>query len=110
MSAPIGHTCKSINQGIDFVDEVFETLKPLYDDFDSHTIGTIKDAVDSVLRLINPIVSKFEDLRSDNMELRSWGEVLEDKVDALEKELEAVRNEMEDLEQELEDIRADYHV
>lgn len=54
---------------------------------------------------IDSAIRSLEDLRSDNTDLRSWGEAWMEQADDLEKELSEARDEISNLKDEISSLR-----
>lgn len=54
---------------------------------------------------IDSAIRSLEELRSDNTDLRSWGEGWMERADDLEKELSDAQDEIRDLNKEIDSLR-----
>ena len=88
MSAPVENTCPDIDRAIEHLKAALSEIKDVIED--KQTFNSIEYEIDAA-------IDYFEDLRSSNDKLRSWGQDLED-------ELQSAGEEINSLEQKIETI------
>lgn len=86
MSAPVGHTCPSIDQAIDVIEKAERAASELSDLLGRNGI--------------------LENLRSDNDALRKWGYVQEELVEERDSEIETLNERIAELEAKLTELEA----
>lgn len=92
-NAPVSQTCPKI-------DDVINSLKELY-----------KSSEEMSSRELTDLENTMEKIRSDNSDLRSWGNEQYDRAEELEKEMEyykdlaeGYKSEITELKQEIKDL------
>ena len=128
---PIGYTCPSINNAIDEVKSVINSLiqyenicKEDLIEFlsDENNFQIFKDEISDNLKILKELAEGntciLENIRSDNCELRDWGSELSEEKDKLEtdnyhlnyqvnymqKEVRILKDTIEDLESRISDL------
>ena len=93
--APIGNTCPTIDRLIDKLESALIQCKyyvdnPINDDL-TYDMGT-------AVSYIEEVIEGFEDIRSDNSELREWGNNLYNQLEVLEERVSDLENELSNCE------------
>jgi len=86
-NAPVGHTCPKI-------DDVISTLKEIYISDEPMSQGELKS-----------LEEIMEKIRSDNAELRDWGNKQYDELCEMEKDRDYYQNRAEKLESDVLDLK-----
>lgn len=94
MLAPIRHTCPAIDKQIVELKFQIRELECIDNDIDKELQ---KDILSNVLYYMNNLFGFFEEMRTANDTLRSWGEEMENKYCELQDELNELENKMTDL-------------
>ena len=96
-NAPVGHTCNTIDSVISHMDEVKSVAEDImcYEDvIDISEAENIKSLADSVIYIM-------EKIRSDNSELRDWGNECYNRAEEIEKERDSLVDKVEELEEQI---------
>lgn len=91
MAAPVKNTCPDIDRGIKALKQAMSEIRDGIED---------KQAVRSIEIEIDTAIAYFEEVRSANESLRSWGKELED-------EIESSANYINDLEEKVASLEKD---
>ena len=106
---PVGYTCPAIDEAINSLGEIADTLHNVADDLKEvvkeEYIKQIVQAVAELETLYEGSHSKLEKLRESNDALRNWGDELYSERDCLEKELKWAQEEVTQLKYKVEDLQ-----
>jgi len=101
-NAPIGHTCGSIDDIIDNLNNAIDEAKYIINNPEEDST----EEANIIISTINDVINSMESIRSDNTELRQWGNDEYDRAEDAERELEYLKDSMESLQDENSELRS----
>jgi len=84
-NSPVNSTCPEINSA-------------------TESISSIRDTLLEQIEELNYLSKGLEKLRTENSDLRTWGNEQYDRVEELEKELKGANKEIDELKRELKEF------
>jgi len=100
MSAPIGNTCPDIDKVIKRLEPLIKQISRLKS-YDYEDAKLTESILDECRYEMDNAIDIFEDLRSGNDKLRSWGQSMEEEAEGLSVELRELQDRYDELEEQL---------
>ena len=83
MSAPIGNTCPDMDKAINRLSPMIKQIDKLRE-YDLENTAYILDLFNDCRYAMDCAIDAFEDMRSANDKLRSWGKEMEEEAENLQ--------------------------
>lgn len=97
-SCPVPPTCSYIDEALSDINDVIDTLSIVNEKLESSTL----DHCIIMLKGVSNSTGKLEELRTQNSELREWGEDQHEEAGDYEEKYNELRDQVETLESDLE--------